>query len=150
MVAKKVDPAWVENKLSDFQTKCREQGLKITPQRMAIYRALLETTDHPAAEVLCRRVREQFPNVSLDTVNRTLLTLNDIGAAFIVEGSGDAKRFDGNVQDHQHFKCVRCKRIYDVFHEPFTEIEIPTDLEKQFTILRKTVYFEGICDQCRN
>ncbi len=150
MVAKKVDPAWVESKLSDFQTRCREQGLKITPQRMAIYRALLETTDHPAAEVLCRRVRKQFPNVSLDTVNRTLLTLNDIGAAFIVEGSGDAKRFDGNVQDHQHFKCVRCKRIVDVFHEPFTEIEIPTDLEKQFTILRKTVYFEGICDQCHN
>ena len=142
------DPNWVEAKLEDFQNKCRKQGLKITPQRMAVYRVLLETTAHPSAELVCKTVRKQFPNVSLDTVNRTLLTLNNIGAAFIVEGSGDAKRFDANTNDHQHFKCIQCKRIYDIFHEPFTKIETPPGLNKKFKVLRKTVYFEGICDKC--
>lgn len=150
MVAKKENKAWMDNKINAFKDKCKASGLKVTLQRLAVYQALLETNAHPSAEMVCRRVRQTFPTISLDTVNRTLLTLNDIGAAFIVEGSGDAKRFDGNVDDHQHFKCVQCRRIYDIFHEPFTEIETPKGLNKKFKVLRKTVYFEGICDGCQD
>jgi len=150
MVAKKENQAWMDDKISEFKDKCKASGLKVTLQRLAVYQALLETKSHPSAEMVCRGVRQTFPTISLDTVNRTLLTLNDIGAAFIVEGSGDAKRFDGNVEDHQHFKCVQCKHIYDIFHEPFNHIETPQGLNKKFKVLRKTVYFEGICDGCQD
>ena len=122
--------------------------MKITPQRIAVYKALIETTQHPSAEMVFETLRKTFPSISLDTVNRTLLTLNEIGAAFIVEGSGEPKRFDANLQAHQHFKCVRCKRIIDFHHEPFDNITVPADIEKKFTVLRKTVYLEGICDLC--
>ncbi|MEA3227028.1 MAG: transcriptional repressor, partial [Planctomycetota bacterium] len=77
-----------------------------------------------------------------------LLTLNEIGAAFIVEGSGDAKRFDGGLEKHQHFKCVKCKRVIDFYHEPFNNITVPAEIEGRFTVLRKSVYLEGICDLC--
>ena len=66
----------------------------------------------------------------------------------MVEGSGDPKRFDGELESHQHFKCVKCKRIIDVHHKPFDNIPVPKTLSRRFTILRKTVYFEGICDLC--
>jgi len=124
--------------------------LKVTPQRMAVYRILLETTEHPSAEAVFRKVRRTFPSISLDTVNRTLLTLNDMGAAFVVEGSGEAKRFDANLHTHQHFKCVKCRRIIDFHHEPFDEIEVPENLASRFTVLRKTVYLEGVCDRCED
>ncbi len=150
MVAKKDSQAWMDEKMDLLRDRCKESGLKVTVQRLAVYQALLETKAHPSAEMVRQKVRQTFPMISLDTVNRTLLTLNDIGAAFIVEGSGDAKRFDGNVEDHQHFKCVQCKRIHDIFHEPFTDIEIPKGLNKKFKVLRKTVYFEGICDRCQD
>ena len=96
-----------------------------------------------------RQVRETFPSISLDTVNRTLLTLSDLGAAFVVEGSGDAKRFDANLKNHQHFQCVKCKRIIDFHHEAFDAIDIPENLRARFTVHRKTVYLEGYCDLCR-
>jgi Fur family peroxide stress response transcriptional regulator len=131
-----------------LRSKCRQSGLKITPQRMAVYRTLLESTDHPCAEAVFRKVRKTFPSISLDTVNRTLLTLNDIGAAFVVEGSGDAKRFDANLKNHQHFKCVKCKRILDFHHEAFDSIDIPENLTDRFTVLKKTVYLEGYCELC--
>ncbi len=70
-------------------------------------------------------------------------------AAFIVEGSGDARRFDAGLENHQHFKCVRCKRIVDFHYEPFDEIELPPAIAGKFTVLRKTVYLEGICDLCK-
>jgi len=139
----------IEARMEAFRIQCREAGLKVTPQRMTVYRALLASTEHPSAEVVFREVRRLFPSISLDTVNRTLLTLNEIGAAFIVEGSGDAKRFDANLQTHQHFKCVKCKRIIDFRHEPFDEIDVPKDLRDRFTVLRRTVYLEGLCDRCQ-
>ncbi len=137
-----------KEKLTAFQIRCRKAGLRVTLRRTAIYKVLVETDEHPSAEMVFRKVRREFPNISLDTVNRTLLTLNEIGAAFIVEGSGDSKRFDGNLVQHQHFKCLKCKRIVDLFNAQFGEIEAPASLDK-FTVLKKTVYFEGICDSCK-
>jgi Fur family peroxide stress response transcriptional regulator len=138
----------VKTRISQFQSDCRKAGLRVTPQRTAVYRALIETEDHPSAEMVFRRVRRRFPNISLDTVNRTLLTLSDIGAAFVVEGTGDAKRFDGNLCRHQHFRCVKCKRIVDFHEERFENIDAPAVLGEKFTVLRSTVYFEGVCDRC--
>ncbi len=138
----------LQQKLRAFEAKCRQAGLKITPQRMAVYKALLETDEHPSAEMVFNKVRQQMPNISLDTVNRTLLTLAEIGAAFIVEGSGDARRFDGNLENHQHFKCVKCKKIIDFHHKPFDNISVPKIIGGRFKVLRKTIYFEGICDLC--
>jgi len=132
-----------------FLVICREQGLKVTPQRMAIYKTLIESKEHPSADMVYRRVRKTFPNISLDTVNRTLLTLAEIGVAFTVEGSGDVKRFDGNLKNHQHFKCLKCKRIIDFHHKPFDDIPVPKKISRKFTVLRKTVYLEGICDLCK-
>ena len=141
--------AELDKKTVWFTGLCRKMSLKVTPQRIAIYRELVKTNEHPSAEMLHAKVSSVFPSISLDTVNRTLLTLNDIGAAFIVEGSGDAKRFDGGLEAHQHFKCVKCKRVIDFFHEPFNNIDAPQEMEEIFVVLRKSVYFEGICDLCR-
>lgn len=139
----------LKEKMDAFRVRCREAGLKITPQRMAVYKVLIESKQHPSAEVVFRKVREKIPHISLDTVNRTLLTLADIGVASIVEGSGDVKRFDGKQEIHQHFKCVKCKRIVDFHYKPFDNIPIPKNISRRFTVLKKTVYFEGICDLCR-
>ena len=98
--------------------------------------------------MLYEKVRKTFPSISFDTVNRTLLTLNDMGVAFIVEGSGDVRRFDGGMEKHQHFKCVKCKRIVDFHHKPLDIIRLPASIGNKFTVLRKSVYLEGICDQC--
>ncbi|MCK5000383.1 MAG: transcriptional repressor [Anaerohalosphaera sp.] len=132
----------------DAERRFRSAGLRVTPQRMAVYDVLSQSSEHPSAEMVWRQVRQDMPNVSLDTVNRTLNTFSEAGMAFIVEGSGDAKRFDGNLGDHQHFKCVKCKRIIDFHHLPFDNIEVPEEIGAEFTVLRKTVYFEGICDVC--
>jgi Fur family peroxide stress response transcriptional regulator len=140
---------WHPGRLHEFEQVCRNAGLKVTPQRLGIYRALVTTAEHPSADMLWHKVRRQFPTISLDTVNRTLLTLNEIGMAFIVEGSGDVKRFDGGSKNHQHLRCIRCRRIIDFHYSPFDNITLPAGIEPDFKILRKTVYFEGICCDCQ-
>jgi len=139
----------LKRKMDAFQARCRAAGLKVTPQRMAVYNILIQENEHPSAQAIFRKLRPVFPSISLDTVNRTLLTLTEIGVAFVVEGSGDARRYDGNLENHQHFKCVKCKRIIDFHHEPFDNVPVPKRISKRFTVLSKTVCFNGICDLCR-
>jgi len=141
-------PDKMNKNLPDFEHKCRKAGLRVTTQRAAVYEVLEKSTQHPAAETVFREVRKRLPNISLDTVNRTLLTFQRVGLAFVVEGSGGPKRFDANLNDHQHFRCVKCRRIIDFHYKKFDNIKFPPSLAKKFKILKKTVYVEGICDGC--
>ena len=138
----------IQKKIHFFQEQCRRNHLKVTPQRVAVYMALIESHEHPSAETVCREVRKIFPSISLDTVNRTLNTIQSLGLSFPVEGSGEAKRYDGNLDDHQHFRCLSCNKIIDIFDHDFGQIEVPEVLKGE-KILRKTVYFEGICKDCQ-
>ena len=135
-------------KLLWLQKRCRQAGLKVTPQRIAVYKTLLETRQHPSAEMLHQEVQKVLPTISFDTVNRTLLTLAELGAASVVEGSGDSKRFDGDTANHQHFRCIKGKKIVDFHYKPFENIKVPANIRRRFRVLRKTVYLEGICDAC--
>jgi Fur family peroxide stress response transcriptional regulator len=138
-----------QHKLDIFIQNCRRNGLKVTPQRLAVYRSLVGSKEHPSAEMVYNNVRRLFANISLDTVNRTLLTLAEIGSAFVVEGSGDVRRYDGDVENHQHFRCVKCKKVFDFHYKPYDDIKVPAAIAAKFKVLRKTVYLEGICDSCR-
>ncbi len=97
-----------------------------------------------------QRIKKYYPNVSLDTVNRTLITFAEIGLVRIVEGRGDPKRFDPNPRPHHHFRCIRCGKIVDFYNEEYDALEIPAELKEKFLIISKRVNLEGICDSCRN
>jgi Fur family peroxide stress response transcriptional regulator len=134
--------------IARFKHKCRANNLKITPQRTAIYRELIKSKDHPSASTIFNKLRRIFPDISFDTVNRTLLTFNEIGIASLVEGYGESKRFDPNTESHHHFRCIKCNNIIDIHHRSFDNIKIPEEIQRQFTVLNKRVVIEGICDKC--
>ena len=139
-----------EERLLSFESICREHGLSITPQRVAIYKELLSSLEHPSAIMIYKKVSEYYPNISLDTVNRTLLTFHKIGLAKAVGGSGDPKRFDPNLEPHHHFRCVSCGKIVDFKSESYDTLEVPPELEEKFVVMEKIVHLEGYCDNCKS
>ncbi len=141
----------IQQCMARFTGNCRRAGLKVTPQRIAIYRALVESDEHPSAEMIWHRLRKVMPNLSLDTVNRTLLTFAETGMACVLEGSGEVRRYDGIVGNHQHFKCVKCKKVFDFHYKPYDDIKVPAGVPvlSGFEILKKSVYLEGLCRSCR-
>lgn len=131
-----------------FRTKCREENLKITPQRMIILESLINDKSHPSADIVFQRVRKKIPNVSFDTVNRTLLSFVDMGLLKVVEGYGRPKRFDPDTDNHHHFQCLKCNKIIDFNDRSFDAIEVPAAIKNKFTITGKKVVLEGLCDSC--
>ena len=138
-----------EQRREFFQERCKEQSIKLTPQRLIVYDLLMETTAHPTVEMLYAKAREIFPTISLDTVHRTLMTFCDIGVASMVEGTGSPKRFEGNHDVHHHVRCIKCDRIIDFSCEEYDCIPVPPDIDRHFQVLKKTVHVEGICHACR-
>jgi Fur family peroxide stress response transcriptional regulator len=134
--------------IQGFIEKCRAHNLKITPQRMAIYGELLDSTAHPTVDAMFQIVKKEFPNISYDTVSRTMLTFAEIGIVDRVEVYGGAKRFDPNVKAHHHLHCVSCGKISDFHNDEFNHLEIPDQVRRGFTVLTSRVVLKGICDQC--
>jgi Fur family peroxide stress response transcriptional regulator len=131
-----------------FSDKFKEHNLKTTPQRVAIYKEIQRSKIHPTAEIVFREIKKTFPNISLDTVNRTLLTFARIGLITIVEGRGEPKRFDANKSNHHHFRCIKCNNIVDFYDQSYDRREIPKEITKRFTVMSKKMVLEGVCDQC--
>jgi len=134
--------------LEFFRDKCREYNLKTTPQRTIIYKELYKSKDHPSADTIFRKARKVFPNISFDTVNRTVLTFAKIGLINVVEGYGEPKRFDSDTESHHHLRCIKCNRIIDFHNKYYDRIKIPDEIRNKFTVLRKRVCIEGVCSKC--
>lgn len=98
----------LEQHMQTFEEVCNQAGVKITPQRMEIYRELVCTEKHPDADTLCTRIRKRMPHVSLDTIYRTLSLSEEIGLIQKVDILCDRARFDANVDLHHHFVCREC------------------------------------------
>ena len=95
-----------DDPLNQFINKCKQHNLKITPQRIAIYQELIKSKSHPSADAIFKIIKKQFPAISFDTINRTLLTFYSIGIVDVVEGKGNPRRFDPNSKNHHHFHPV--------------------------------------------
>jgi len=135
--------------LQIFQKACKQHGLKITPQRIAIYQELKSSKEHPSAITVFRKIRNYFLNISLGTVNSTLLTFAEIGLSKVVESSGEPKRFDPDLKPHHHFKCQKCGKIIDFYNDQYDALAIPAMIRNKFIVINKTVHLAGLCDRCR-
>ena len=140
----------IDQRVTLFIDTCRRRQLKITPQRVAIYRALIQSGQHPTADMMFRTVKKEFPNISFDTVNRTLLTFADIKVVDVVEVFGGPKRFDPNVDDHHHMHCMACGRIIDFEFDRYARLEVPKQVARRFKVISRRVVLKGLCETCTN
>ena len=131
-----------------FKSVCREAGLKLTPQRLEIYRELSGTTEHPSVDVIFQRVRDRLPTISLDTVYRTLATLEEIGAIIRVEAFDDRAHFDADISPHHHFVCRECGAIRDFLWEAFDHLDLPQKARECGQVLAKDAVVRGVCLDC--
>jgi Fur family peroxide stress response transcriptional regulator len=135
--------------VTHLRDKCREHGLRVTPQKVMIYKELLKSLDHPSPEQIFKRLKRAFPELSFDTVYRTLSTFDEIGLVDLVEGYGTARRFDPKLEKHHHFRCRKCGTIIDFTSDHYDAIAIPNDISKECEVLNLRVTIEGFCKKCR-
>ena len=125
----------------------REAGLKATPQRLAILRALDGDETHPTAQELFERLSGEFPTLSVATVYNTLSALTRAARCVPLDLGGPV-RFDPNVSAHDHAVCERCGRIRDVLAPTAASEPGSGPALAGFEVRRVERIYRGFCAQC--
>ena len=126
----------------------RDRGLRVTPQRQAIFGLLQGEASHPTVEALYEAARLQMPTISLKTVYQTVNDLAAMGEVELLDLGTGSYRVDPNVeQPHHHLICTRCGRVHDVPLE-FPGLQLPPRLRHGFAVQAVEVNFRGLCESC--
>ena len=135
-------------RLEQFKAACKKAGVKLTHQRLEIFREIAASTEHPDAETVFRGVRVRIPTVSLDTVYRTLWLLDGLGLITTLGPRRDSVRFDPNLEHHHHYVCVQCGLAKDFESADLNVLTIPAPVKKFGSVVATQVEVRGVCAGC--
>ncbi|RME47416.1 MAG: transcriptional repressor [Chloroflexi bacterium] len=129
--------------------RLRESGYRLTPQRLAIFRALAASREHPSAQMLYEELREAFPMISLATVYSTLELLKEMGEIVEVGFSDEGRRYEPNLHPHVNLVCVQCGKIQDFDAVAMSPIEQAVADRSGYQIHGSRVEYFGLCPDCK-
>ncbi|MDF7826588.1 transcriptional repressor [Pontiellaceae bacterium B12227] len=140
-------PIDIEQRLANLTEACRATGMRVTHQRLEIFREVAKTSEHPDADTIFQRVRKRLPTVSHDTVYRTLASLEEMGLISRVDPARGGARYDANCDKHHHFVCTECGAITDIYlqYEP----PLPEGIENLGDVESLHLQVRGICQNCK-
>ncbi len=129
-------------------TMLKSRGLRVTPQRFAVYANLLGRCDHPTADDILGDLNQSAPTSSQATVYSSLQALRDVNLVREVLLEEGVCRYDANVGPHHHFRCQACGAIADIPWESLDNINLKT-LSSRWQVEGYEVTVRGLCDRCQ-
>jgi Fur family peroxide stress response transcriptional regulator len=105
--------------------------------------------NHPSADDVYERLRNDNPSISRATVYRNLELLAKQGKILHIRMPNGADCFDFNTSEHYHLRCDICRRVFDIDLPKIPKINIEQKKYKDFTIEGYSISFHGICPECK-
>jgi len=120
-----------------------------TRQREAILGILQRSTSHPTADAIYEEAKKVIPNISKGTVYRNLKVLHEMGLISELNLNGTVSRFEGSQNNHYHFRCKRCGRVFDVGGPVHKELDEEVAKKTGFKVSYHQLEFRGLCKDCQ-
>ncbi len=134
--------------IKELSDHVRQQGGKVTPQRIAIWQALTNDKTHPTAEDLYARLTVAMPTLSLATLYHVLNELVEWGEVRRFDTGDGHTHFDPNTTPHAELVCLRCHTVIDAPKAAYTAVALPHELAGYRIVTRSEQYF-GYCPACQ-
>lgn len=129
-------------------SRMKEEGLRLTPQRVQIVELLFELS-HPTAERIYSSMLEKFPYASQATVYNTLKRLKELGLARELANGDKSSHYEIAESEHWHFNCRSCGEIFDVEASPSEPLLAVGGQRGSFHVEGYQVEFYGLCPNCK-
>ncbi len=128
----------------------QKSGLRLTQQRRAICELLVESHEHPTAQMIYAQLQQDYPSLSLATVYNTLEALTNIGAINALGATGDdAVHYDADTSPHVNLACTTCHRVIDLPSQYVNALENEVARNSGYQILGSRVLYYGLCPECQ-
>jgi Fur family transcriptional regulator, peroxide stress response regulator len=138
-------------RLNELIIRLKERGHRMTPQRVAVLRILIGSTEHLTADQIHQRIIQEFPMTSLATIYKTVNLLKEMGELLELSFGSESNRYDGARPDpHPHLICMRCQEILDPHIETIQELPQQVAEMYGYHIVGHRLDFFGICPECQS
>ncbi len=129
--------------------RLREWEVRVTPQRLAIAEAVLNSTDHPSVQQIYDRVRDHFPSMTLATIYSTLGVLQRSGLIQELPFQR-MSRYEANMEPHVNLVCMQCENVVDTNTGQEIVVRLKNRISRQsdFQVAWQRVDFYGLCPSC--
>lgn len=138
----------IEHKLEDAIQSLRKTGVRITPQRQAVLKFLIESNSHPTADEIYKALSPQFSNMSVATVYNNLKVFKESGLVKELTYGDAASRFDFETDNHYHVICTECGKITDFHYPRLDEVENIAQHITSFSVTHHRMEIYGVCPEC--
>ena len=145
----KASPSVLAEHLDNNIEKLRHLGVRITNQRRAILKYIIETETHPTVEQIYQKLKPRFDELSLATVYNTINLLVKNGMIQELVYHDGAKHYDYLLENHYHLICEECGQIKDVFYPRLTEGEEVAEKQTGYQVYGHRLELYGLCPECQ-
>ncbi|WP_018922141.1 Fur family transcriptional regulator [Salsuginibacillus kocurii] len=144
----------MEQWIDRIKNQLHAQSYKLTPQREATVRVLIEhEEDHLSAEDVYLLVKEKAPEIGLATVYRTLELLNELEVVDKINFGDGVSRYDlrkeGADHFHHHLVCMECGSVDEIQEDLLGDVERIVEKDFSFQIKDHRLTFHGVCHRCQ-
>ncbi len=129
-----------------LSAELRQNGICPTQQRLAVYEYLQQHRTHPTADAVYQALVKEQPSLSRTTVYNTMRALAKAGLIRVVTIDPDEQHFDAGIEDHGHFRCNKCGKVYDF---PLSAETVRPLLPHGFSVNTWDIYTNGVCPHCQ-
>lgn len=140
-----------------YDTICeslRDHSYKLTPQRQTILKTFIEHADeHLSAEDVYMLVKNQYPDIGLATVYRTLDLLAELGVLQKNDFGDGRSRYEFSNKDehhHHHLICLNCGEVSEFDDDLLESLETIIQKRNGFKVLDHDLKFLGYCHKCQS
>lgn len=143
----------MESRIERIKKQLHSSSYKLTPQREATVRVLLENEeDHLSAEDVYLLVKDKSPEIGLATVYRTLELLTELKVVDKINFGDGVSRYDlrkeGAAHFHHHLVCIECGSVDEITEDLLDDVEKVVEKKWNFKIKDHRLTFHGICYRC--
>ena len=140
----------LREKITEISEYLRRKGYRLTPQREAVIKILLENPNqHLAAEDIYAMVRKTHPEIGMATVYRTLDLLSNEKIINQLNFEEGYSRYELESRTHHHhLVCLKCGKITEFNDHLLEKVEEEISAEHNFEIVGHLLKFYGYCSKC--
>lgn len=138
-------------KVEEAVVSLRGQGIKVTPQRRGIIQVMATAARPLTVQEIYQQAKEAFPEMSQDTVYRTLDMLVRLQVAaplHLADGQASRYELQNPENPHHHLVCLGCGESFCLQSCPLTHSQLSEARELHFTVKQHALEFYGYCEKC--
>ncbi len=138
-----------EKRAAEMTSALKDNGGRLTPQRMAVVKILAETSTHPSVEEIYEKLQVDFPATSLATVYKTVTLLKELGEVLELGFGAGRNHYDGlHPMPHPHIVCTGCEKIVDAEVSAMGKLSRKLEKSSGYVINSHRLDFFGHCPDC--